>query len=163
MSRLNSSRFSLFFHCLNKVPDPRSKHGTYHPFRTILALVFLGLLGNVTTLAEIERWTKLYFPQLRKFLKFRTKKKKWQIPHAITFARILRGLSLEDLQVRQRNSPRHHSRRCRRWQMCQTNERRRGQSDSHAQCLCPNLETAPCQLVSRWRQDERARLLEKAP
>ena len=69
----------LFVQCLKKVPDPRSKHGTYHPFRTILALVFLGLLGNVTTLAEIERWTKLYFPQLKKFLNFRTKQKKWQI------------------------------------------------------------------------------------
>ena len=80
------------------MPDPRSKHGTYHPFRTLLALVFLGLLGNVTTLAEIERWTKLHFPQLKKFLTFRYKKKKWQIPHAITFARVLRELSLKDLQ-----------------------------------------------------------------
>ena len=98
MSALNSSGLTLFVHSLNQVPDPRLKHGTYHPFRTILALVFLGLLGNVTTLAEIERWTKLHFPQLKKFLTFRYKKKKWQIPHAITFARVLRELSLKDLQ-----------------------------------------------------------------
>ena len=76
MSALNSSGLTLFVQCLNQVPDPRSKHGTYHPFRTLLALVFLGLLGNVTTLAEIERWTKLHFPQLKKFLTFRYKKKK---------------------------------------------------------------------------------------
>jgi len=99
MPQLTSSSLPLFVHCLNQVPDPRSKHGVYHPFRTILALVFLGLLGNVTTLADIERWTKLYFPQLKKFLRFRQKKKKWQIPHAITFARVLRGLSLNDLQT----------------------------------------------------------------
>jgi len=94
----SSSALPLFAHCLKQVPDPRSKHGTYHPFRTILALVFLGLLGNVTTLAELERWTKLYFSQLNKFLRFRRKQKKWQIPHAITFARVLRELSLADLQ-----------------------------------------------------------------
>ena len=76
VSELSSPRFTLFVQCFNQVPDPRSKHGTYHPFRTILALVFLGLLGNVTTLAEIERWTKLHFPQLKKFLTFRYKKKK---------------------------------------------------------------------------------------
>ena len=98
MSKLSSSPLTLFVHCLNQVPDPRSKHGTYHPFRTILALVFLGLLGNVTTLAELERWTKLHFTQLKQFLRFRYKKKKWQIPHAITFARVLRELSLVDLQ-----------------------------------------------------------------
>jgi hypothetical protein len=80
------------------VPDPRSKHGTSHPFRTILALVFLGLLGNITTLAEIERWSKLHFPQLKKFLRFKRNKGKYIVPHAITFARILRKLSLDDLQ-----------------------------------------------------------------
>jgi len=99
MSRLGSSSALVFFaHCLKQVPDPRSKHGTSHPFRTILSLVFLGLLGNVTTLAELERWTKLYFPQLNKFLYFRRKQKKWQIPHAIPFARVLRELFLADLQ-----------------------------------------------------------------
>jgi len=69
MSPSESSTLPLFVHCLKKVPDPSSKHGTSHPFRTILALVFLGLLGNVTTLAEIERWTKLHFAQLKKFLR----------------------------------------------------------------------------------------------
>ena len=98
MSEIKSSALSLFVHCLTSVPDPRSKHGTYHSFHTILALVFLGLLGNVTTLAEIERWTKLHFTRLKEFLRFRYKKKKGQIPHAITFARVLRELSLEDLQ-----------------------------------------------------------------
>ena len=47
MSALNSSGLTLFVHSLNQVPDPRSKHGTYHPFRTILALVFLGIANHV--------------------------------------------------------------------------------------------------------------------
>jgi hypothetical protein len=100
MSKPNSPTDSLahFVHCLNKVPDPRSKQGTSHPFRTILALVFLGLLGNITTLAEIERWTTLHFTQLKKFLRFKRNKGQYHVPHAITFARILRKLSLDDLQ-----------------------------------------------------------------
>ena len=49
----------VFVQCLKKVPDPRSKHGQSHPFRTVLAIVFLGLLANLSTLAKIERWTVL--------------------------------------------------------------------------------------------------------
>jgi hypothetical protein len=71
MSKLQSSSLAHFVLCLKKVPDPRSKRGVSHSFRTILAPVFLGLLGNVTTLADIERWTKLHFKQLKKFLRFK--------------------------------------------------------------------------------------------
>jgi hypothetical protein len=56
-AKVTANSLKLFVLCLKNVPDPRSKHGTYHPFHTILALVFLGLIGNVTTLAEIQRWT----------------------------------------------------------------------------------------------------------
>ena len=45
----------LFVQCLKKVPDPRSQRGKSHPFPTILAIVLLGLLANISTLAEIER------------------------------------------------------------------------------------------------------------
>jgi hypothetical protein len=38
----------LFVDCLNKVPDPRSQQGVLYQFRTILALVFHGLFGNIT-------------------------------------------------------------------------------------------------------------------
>jgi len=40
-----------------------------------------------------ERWAKLHFSQLKKFLLF-----KKGVPHAITLARVLRKLSLDDLQ-----------------------------------------------------------------
>ena len=46
----------IFVPCLKKVPDPRSKRGKSHPFPTVLAIVLLGLLGNLSTLAEIHQW-----------------------------------------------------------------------------------------------------------
>jgi hypothetical protein len=104
-----SVSLAIFVDCLNKVPDPRSKQGVSHQFRTILALVFLGLLAEITDLAKIQRWAENHEKQLKKFLQFnkpkrhvkykrKTKRKTRTIPHAITFARVLRQLSLTDLQ-----------------------------------------------------------------
>lgn len=89
----------IFVQCLKKVPDPRSKYGTSHPFPAALAVVFLGLLANLSTLAEIQRWAEIHFSQLRQFLEFKDKKGRRKVPHAITFARVLRKLSLDDLQA----------------------------------------------------------------
>jgi hypothetical protein len=94
----NTHALKLFSTCLNKVPDPRSKHGTNHPFTTILALTLLGLLGNVSTPAEIARWTKQHFHTLKKFLPFGKIKGKLSSPCDNTFTRILRKLSLAELQ-----------------------------------------------------------------
>ena len=84
----------IFVRCLKKVPDPRSKKGRSHPFTTVLTVVFLGLLANISTLAEIERWAKIHFLQLKQFLRFR----KTGVPDDTTLSRILRRLSLDDLQ-----------------------------------------------------------------
>jgi hypothetical protein len=96
---------SHFVRSLKKVRDPRSKQGQSHPFSTIIAIVFLGLIGNITTLAEIQRWAGIHYPELKSFLRFRrfkrkskSQKKPKKIPHAITLARVLRKLSLADLQ-----------------------------------------------------------------
>jgi hypothetical protein len=97
MSHPNS--LEIFVDCLKKVPDPRSKQGVSHPFHTALAVIFLGLLANISTLAEIQRWAEIHFQQLRQFLEFKNKKGKRKIPHAITLARILRKLSLDGLQT----------------------------------------------------------------
>jgi hypothetical protein len=105
-----SASLEIFVDCLNKVPDPRSKQGVSHQFRTILALVFLGLLAEIPDLAKIQRWSENHEKQLKKFLQFnkpkrhvkykrKTNKKPRAIPHAITFARVLRQLSLEHLQT----------------------------------------------------------------
>jgi hypothetical protein len=108
MSAVHS--LELFVECLNKVPDPRSKQGVSHQFRTILALVFLGLVAGVPDLAKIQRWSENHEKQLKKFLPFNSTKRKTKkikgknekkpraVPHAITFARVLRQLSLEHLQ-----------------------------------------------------------------
>jgi len=61
---------ALFAECLEKVPDPRSKQGVCHPSTTLLAIVLLGLLANVSTPAEIARWTKRHFKKLSQFLRF---------------------------------------------------------------------------------------------
>jgi hypothetical protein len=90
----NAVPLEIFVQCLKKVHDPRSKRGVSQPFQTVLAIVFLGLLANLSTLAEIERWAKSQLAQLKTFLRF-TKK---GVPHAITLARVLRKVSLDDLQ-----------------------------------------------------------------
>jgi hypothetical protein len=88
----------IFVQCLKKVPDPRTKRGKSHPFPTILAIVLPGLLGNLSTLAEIERWAKIHLTQLRQFLRFRHRKCQAVVPSDITLARVLAKLSLDDLQ-----------------------------------------------------------------
>jgi hypothetical protein len=88
----------LFAQCLNTVPDPRSRQGVSHPCHTILAVVLLGLLAKVSTPAEIARWTKRHFKKLSKFLEFGTIKGKKRTPCDNTLTRVLRKLSLVDLQ-----------------------------------------------------------------
>ena len=101
----NTSSLKHFVRCLKKVRDPRSKQGQSHPFSSILAIVVLGLIGNITTLAEIQRWAELHYPELKTFLRFRrfkrkskSQKKPNKIPHALSMARVLRKLSLAELQ-----------------------------------------------------------------
>ena len=88
----------IFVQCLKKVPDPRSKRGQSHPFPTLLAIVLLGLLGNLSTLAEIHRWAKIHVTQLQQFLRLRHRKGKVIVPCDTTLARVLEKLSLDDLQ-----------------------------------------------------------------
>ena len=90
--------FALFAHCLNKVPDPRSKQGTSHPCSTLLAVVLLGLLAKVSTPAEVARWTKRHFSKLSKVLRFGRIKGELKSPCDNTFTRVLKKLSLTDLQ-----------------------------------------------------------------
>jgi hypothetical protein len=94
-----------FVRSLKKIPDPRSQQGQSHPFPPLLALLVLGLIGNITTLAEIQRWGELHYHELKTFLRFRrlkrkskSQKKPKKIPHALSLARVLRKLSLADLQ-----------------------------------------------------------------
>jgi hypothetical protein len=100
MSTLPSApdALALFAQCLKKVPDPRSKQGTSHPFSTLLAVVLLGLLAKVSTPAEIARWTEQRFAKLSKFLRFGKIKGELKSPCDNTVTRVLKKLSLADLQ-----------------------------------------------------------------
>jgi len=89
-----SAYLEIFVRCLKKVPDPRSRRGVSHPFVTLLAIVLLGLLGNVSTSAGIARWAKIHFTQLKHFLWFRKDK----VPSDTTITRMLQKLSFDDLQ-----------------------------------------------------------------
>jgi hypothetical protein len=90
----SNDSLALFVQCIQKVPDPRSPRGQSHHFSTILAITLLGLLANISTPTEIQRWAKLRFKQFRQFLTF----KKKRMPHGTTFSRALAKLSLADLQ-----------------------------------------------------------------
>jgi hypothetical protein len=98
MSTLKNPSLSHFVECLNQVPDPRSRRGVSHPFPTILAVTFLGLIANVSTPAEIARWAKQHFKTLKTFLTFGTIKGKTRAPCDNTFTRVWRKLSYDDLQ-----------------------------------------------------------------
>jgi hypothetical protein len=65
------------------------------PFQTALTIVFLGLVARLSTIAEIERWAKNHATQLKQFLEFRDT----GAPSDSTLTRILRKLSLEELQT----------------------------------------------------------------
>jgi hypothetical protein len=91
--------FARFAECLKTVPDPRSKQGTSHPCNTLLAIVMLGLLAKVSTPAEIARWTKRHFNKLSKFLRFGKRKGELSSPCDNTITRVLKKLSLADLQL----------------------------------------------------------------
>ena len=67
----SSPLLKLFAQTLHKVPDPRSKQGQSYPLGTLLALTFLGLIGNCTNPAELARWSKNQLKNLRPFLQFR--------------------------------------------------------------------------------------------
>ena len=100
MSTLPSApgALTLFAQCLKQVPDPRSQQGTSHPCSTLLAVVLLGLLAKVSTPAEIARWAKRHFSKLSKFLRFGRIKGELKSPCDNTLTRVLKKLSLSDLQ-----------------------------------------------------------------
>ena len=89
----------IFVQCLKKVPDPRSKQGVSQPFQTVLAVVLLGLLANLSTLAEIERWAEIHLTQLKQFLSLGSRKGQERVPSDNTMTRVLRKLSLHHLQA----------------------------------------------------------------
>lgn len=77
------------------VDDPRNPRGVRHPFTSILALAFLGLLCRQTDFASIQRWANDHWGTLRLALGFTRKKP----PHATTISRTLSRFSLEQFRA----------------------------------------------------------------
>lgn len=76
-----------------QVTDPRRRQGTRHPLASILALVFLGLLGRIREMAVLQRWAETNWGQLREPLGF----DRDDPPHATTISRVLSRCTVSEL------------------------------------------------------------------
>ncbi len=80
---------------LADVPDPRSRHGCFHPLPAVLGLVVLGLLLGRTSLSGIARLGRLYGPPLAWALGFRRGK----TPTKSMLSELLRALDATALEA----------------------------------------------------------------
>jgi DDE family transposase len=79
---------------LARIDDPRRPRGVRHPFTSILALAFLGLLCRETDFAGLQRWAADHWRVLKDPLGFTRKRP----PHATTLSRALARFSLEQFR-----------------------------------------------------------------
>jgi hypothetical protein len=85
---------SSLLDALARIDDPRRPRGVRHPFTSVLALAFLGLLCRETDFACLQRWAADHWGGLKGPLGFTRKKP----PHATTISRALARFSLEQFR-----------------------------------------------------------------
>jgi hypothetical protein len=85
---------SSLLDAFGQIDDPRHARGIRHPYSSILALTFLGLLCRQVDMAGLQRWAQDHWRSLKGPLGFDRKKP----PHATTIARALAGFSLEQFR-----------------------------------------------------------------
>lgn len=78
------------FDALSQIDDPRKARGVRHPYASLLALTFLGLLCRQTDMAGLQRWAADHWQTLKGPLGFTRKKP----PHATTISRAAATFSL---------------------------------------------------------------------
>ncbi len=78
----------------DQIADPRKPRGVRHPFTSMLALTFLGLLCHQTDFASLQRWANDHWRVLKGPLGFTRKKP----PHATTISRAMARFSLEQFR-----------------------------------------------------------------
>jgi len=78
----------------SQLTDPRKARGVRHPFSSIVALVFLGLLARITEMAVLVRWATVYWNELRGPLGFTRDRP----PCDTTISRALAKLSLDEFR-----------------------------------------------------------------
>jgi hypothetical protein len=77
-----------------QIDDPRQPRGVRHPYSSLLALTFLGLLCRQTDLASLQRWAQDHWRTLKDALGFTRRKP----PHATTISRAVARCSLEQFR-----------------------------------------------------------------
>jgi hypothetical protein len=82
---------TCLFDAFRQVDDPRKARGVRHPYSSLLALTFLGLLCRQTDIAGLQRWARDHWRTLKEPLGFTRKKP----PHATTISRAVARCSLE--------------------------------------------------------------------
>lgn len=85
---------ACLFDAFCRIDDPRKARGVRHPFPSILALTFLGLLCRQTDMASLGRWAADHWKTLKGPLGFTRQKP----PHATTISRAAAKCSLEQLR-----------------------------------------------------------------
>jgi hypothetical protein len=78
------------FDALSQIADPRKARGVRHPYTSLLALTFLGLLCRQTDMAGLQRWAEDHWQTLKGPLGFTRKRP----PHATTISRAAAKFSL---------------------------------------------------------------------
>src|SRR4051794_39371424 len=78
----------------SQIDDPRKRRGVRHPYASLLALSFLGLLCRQTDLASLQRWAGDHWRTLKNALGYTRKKP----PHATTISRALARCSREQFR-----------------------------------------------------------------
>ncbi len=78
----------------DQIADPRKPRGVRHPFASMLALMFLGLLCRQTDFASLQRWANDHWRVLKYPLGFTRGKP----PNATTISRAMARFSLEQFR-----------------------------------------------------------------
>lgn len=89
-----AARLTSLLDAFGQIDDPRKARGVRHPFTSLLALAFLGLLCRETDFACLQRWASDHWRILKGPLGFTRKKP----PHATTISRALANFSLEQFR-----------------------------------------------------------------
>lgn len=85
---------SSLLDAFRRIDDPRKPRGVRHPYASMLALAFLGLLCRQVDMASLQRWAQDHWRTLRTPLGFTRETP----PHATTISRAVARFSLEQFR-----------------------------------------------------------------
>lgn len=88
------SSLSQLAEVFSQITDPRKARGVRHPYRGMVALVFLGLLARITEMAVLVRWARAHWDELQEPLGFTRNVP----PCDTTISRCLAQLSLAEFR-----------------------------------------------------------------